>query len=70
MDDLRVNTEKQEYNKKIFFQKAKKYIIKNKWWILSFILLSIIIFFPVSSGNAISNWLNNFIGTILKNTKL
>jgi hypothetical protein len=69
MEDLRVKEqEKQTKNRKfknriIFFWK------KRKWWIISILVLSIIIIFPTESGQAIGQWIHDFIGNMVKYSK-
>lgn len=46
---------------RIFLKRNKKKIQK----FFLFILILLILFFPVWSGNLIGNWIKDFIGTIL-----
>jgi uncharacterized membrane protein (DUF441 family) len=71
--DLRKERESERIKLKIkylilikFFNKFLKWLNKNKWRILILILL-IIIFNPTWSGTIIGEWINNFIGSIIKN---
>jgi len=55
-------------NKKSYFFLFRLYLKRNKKRILNFFLflmLMIILFAPIWSGNLIGNWIKDFIGTIL-----
>ena len=49
------------------------WIIKNKKTIIIIILILLvlnILFNPVKTATVVSNWINDFIGTLIHNTKL
>jgi len=68
MDDLRGKEENKLKKKRRFKLRAILFWKKRKWWILSLILVAIIIIFPSQCGTAIGQWINDFIGNIIKNS--
>ena len=69
MKDLR-NIEKEKIQKRRKLKlKINLFWRKRKWWILSIILLSIIIIYPESSGQAIGQWFHDFVGNLIKYSK-
>jgi len=66
MEDLRVKEQQKEVKKRRF----KNWIIslckKRKWWIISIFILSILIIFPIESGQAIGQWIHDFVGNLVK----
>ena len=70
MEDLRKSRHEKEIKTQILFSKFKNYIWKNKWWILSTIIIIIIISFPSSTGQAIGTWFHNFVGNLIKYGKI
>lgn len=54
-------------------KKAKRTYLFNKYKKITFYLfitiaVVLILFFPIQTGEVIGNWINNFFGTIYKNS--
>lgn len=64
-----VNEQKKKINKnfkvKIFIEKSKIFIWKNKWKILLFIFVSVTLLFPNEMGTIIGKWINSFFSGII-----
>lgn len=64
MDDLR--TKQSQFDIIKWFQKNKPYFYKT------FIIIGLyfILFKPIQSASVISNWINQFIGTLINNINI
>jgi hypothetical protein len=69
MKDLRLKEQKKEVNKTKLKLRLLIFWKRRKWWILSSILLGIIIFYPEMSGQAIGQWIHDFVGNLVKYSK-
>jgi hypothetical protein len=70
MEDLRINAEKTKKKNKQRKIKIILFLKKRKWWILFSIIFLIIIFFPECSGQAIGQWIESFLGSIINHIKM
>ena len=70
MEDLRRQRQEKDLKSKFLFSRIRHYIWKNKWWIISILIIVIIVSFPSSSGQAIGTWFHNFVGNLIKFGKL
>ena len=66
MEDLR----KKQQQENIFWSNTYKYLLKNKWWVISILLISIIAFFPETSGATLGQWFHDFFGNLIKYGKI
>jgi len=66
MEDLRIKEEEKKKRSSRFKINLYAFIKKRKWWILSFLLLATIIFFPEECGNFVGNWIDLFLTGINK----
>ena len=68
MYDLRPKEEKKKIDWKKYWDPdfSHPFIWKNKWRILLFLFLIIILIFPSAMGQAIGTWINSFFGNIIK----
>ena len=69
MEDLRVQEQKKTNKSRKWKLRLLIFWKKRKWWILLATVLLIIIFFPESSGQAIGQWIHDFIGNLVKYSK-
>ena len=70
MDDIRSKeTSKNKKQKNLQKNKILIFLKKNKLKLLIFLLISIIIIFPSESGQAIGNFIHDFIGNIYNYSK-
>ncbi|NMC99026.1 MAG: hypothetical protein HPY57_13325 [Ignavibacteria bacterium] len=69
MEDLRVKEKQKELNKRKLKGKLIAFWNKKKWWIISIVILSILIIFPSESGQAIGQWIHDFVGNLVKYSK-
>ncbi len=69
MEDLRIKEEEKKKRSSRFKVNLYAFIKKRKWWIILFILLATITFFPEISGQAIGQWWHDFVGNIVKYSK-
>jgi hypothetical protein len=46
------------------------WIKKNKWKVIIFILLCLILLNPVGSGKVIGTWITDFVGNLLKSINI
>lgn len=66
MEDLREKKKKKiKYNIKILI-----FLKKRKWLLLTILLIAIFLIFPVQIGTFIGQWVNDFIGSIIKNINI
>ena len=65
MEDLRIERAKKE-RKSIFKTKIFKYIIKNRWWVLLFLLIFTLLSFPIQSGDFLGKTSHNFFTNLIK----
>lgn len=66
MEDLRIKQHKKK--SKLSF-KIRHYLIllkRNKWKVILYILLILMLIFPTYFGQIIGEWLNQFLGTMIK----
>ena len=69
MDDLRV--QEQQKTQKSMRWKIRLILFwkKRKWWILSFFIALTFILYPEQSGQAIGQWIHDFVGNLVKYSK-
>ena len=60
-DARKVNDPKRSFNFILFYHNRRKSIKK----LFIFVLLLIILFFPLWSGEVVGNWIKDFLGTII-----
>lgn len=48
----------------------KKFVKKNKWKLLITVLVLFILIFPQISASVAANWINSFVGTLIKTISL
>lgn len=69
MEDLRRKEEAKKKKTSKFKMNFMIFWKKRKWWIILFLILGVITFFPEFSGQAIGQWIHDFIGNIVKYSK-
>ena len=70
MEDLRKKKAEEERNKEIRNQNILIFIKKHKWKIIISLLSLTILFFPVSIGTFIGQFITDFLGSIIKNINI
>ena len=66
MKDLREQEDSNNLKKSILKTKITRYIIKNRWWILLFVILGFIMIFPTLTGDFIGSFTHDFYTNIIK----
>ena len=66
MKDLRTQEDSKKLRKSILKTKITRYIIKNRWWILLFVILGLIMVFPTLTGDFIGQFTHDFYTNIIK----
>jgi len=66
MEDLRPKEEEKIRKKSITKILLFNYLKKNRWWILLFFIISMIMFFPANTGDFIGNFTHQFFTNIIK----
>jgi len=69
MKDLRSQEDSKKLRKSILKTKLLRYIIRNRWWILLFLILGMIIVFPSLTGDFVGKFTHNFYINIIKHYK-
>jgi len=70
MDDVRKSRESKEISRSIFWSKLLLFIWKKRWYLILFLLILLIIIFPINSGQLIGQWITDFVGTLIKYIKI
>ena len=66
MEDLRQKEQEKERKKSITKSILFTYLKKNRWWILLFFIIGMIMFFPSNTGDFIGNFTHQFFTNIIK----
>jgi hypothetical protein len=64
-DIKKVKTEK--LHKNIKWVIIKNFLWANRWKILLFFVIILLIFFPITIGTSIGTWISNFVGSLMQN---
>jgi len=69
MDDLRVQEQQKTQKKMKWKIRLILFWKKQKWWLLSFLIILIFILYPEQSGQTIGQWIHDFVGNLVKYSK-
>lgn len=70
MEDLRASYHNNKVNRQVKFSKLLQTANKNKYKILIFFVVLVLLIFPTFMGTIIGKWITCFFGSIIKSIAL